>query len=187
MSVSSCRLLLPLFFALSLGTGCAGLSHYAEGPEAPGPSEDAARVYFVLAQGFPSGAGYVVEDTDLLGYIGNNQYFYVDVPSGEHQFMLISEQDEAVSGNFEAGKIYHLKVYITPGLFQTRTYWTPLEATGEDAQSRAEDIADCRRVELNPELAAKWEAQHAEDNSSRAQSFKSGEDEATPIESVHGL
>lgn len=172
---------------LALGSGCAGLTHEVEGPGLAGPSEGAARVYFALPQGFPSGQAYVVEDTKLLGLLTNDQYFYVDVPAGEHQFMLISEQDEAVRGNFEAGKVYHLKLYITPGFFQTRVYWTPLEGTGEDAKTRAEDIADSDRVELYPDKAAKWEAKYAERNRERAQSFRSGEDEAKTIEPKHGL
>ncbi|HGG56988.1 MAG TPA: hypothetical protein ENK31_04235 [Nannocystis exedens] len=53
--------------------------------------------------------------------------------------------------------------------------------------SRSVLAAQAYRVEVNPELEAKWEAQHAEDNNRRAQSFKRGEDEVTPIESVHGL
>lgn len=181
------RFLLPLVVLLLLGTGCAGLSREVEGPGLAGPPEGAARVYFALPQGFPSGQAYVVEDTKLLGFLTNDQYFHVDVPAGEHLFMLISEQDEAIRGNFEAGKVYHLKLYITPGFFQNRVYWTPLEGTGEDAKTRAEDIDDSDRVELNPEKAAQWEARYAERNRERAQSFISGEDDVTPIEAKHGL
>ncbi|MCA9706932.1 MAG: hypothetical protein KDK70_13850 [Myxococcales bacterium] len=178
---------LLLLLLLALTTGCAGLNRYAEGPEVTGPPEGSARVYFALPQGFPSGQAYVVENTTLLGFVQNNQYFYVDVPAGEHLFMLISEQTEGIRGNFEAGKTYHLKLYITPGFMSTRVYWTPLETTGEDAKTRVEDIEESRRVELNPDKVPKWEAKYADRNRKRVENFEAGEDDVTIIEPKHGL
>lgn len=185
------RLLLPLFLVLSLGSGCATVYHFAEGPVAPGPAEGSARVYFALPQGYPQGVAYIVEETKLLGVLQNKMYFYVDVPAGEHQFMVIafngSGMDEAVRGTLDAGKTYQFKVFVTPGFPQPRIYMAPLEATGEDAQSRVEDLADSRRVEVDAEFAAKWESSFQERNLERADSFRSGEDESTPIEAKHGL
>jgi hypothetical protein len=176
-----------LLLLLTFTAGCAGLSRYAEGPVPEGRGEGTARVYFVLAQGFPGGQAYVVENETLLGFVRNNHYFHVDVPAGEHLFMLISEQTEGVRGNFEAGKTYHMKLYITPGLMGARVYWTPLEATGEDATDRTEGIEQSKRVELNPEQAAKWNAKYAERNRKRVENFNAGKDEVTTIEPKHGL
>lgn len=180
----SCLLLVLLVL---FTTGCAGLSRYAEGPVPEGPAPESARIYFVLEQRYPGAEAFVVENETLLGYLRNAQYFHVDVPAGEHLFMLISEQTEGVRGNFEAGKTYHMKLYVTPGFWKNRVYWTPLETTGKDAQMRVEDVEDSRRVELNPDQAAKWEANYAERNRERVQDFASGEDEVTTIEPKHGL
>ncbi|MEM9458904.1 MAG: hypothetical protein AAGF11_32295 [Myxococcota bacterium] len=183
---SSLTLLLLLTFTAPLSAGCGGLSYTVDGPVAPGPAEGSARVYFVLEQRYPGAAAYIVENETLLGYVRNAQYFYADVPAGEHLFMLISEQTEGVRGNFEAGKTYHLKLFVTPGFWQTRVYWTPLEATGKDAKTRVEDVEDCRRVELDPDRAARWEAKYAERNKERVHNFEAGKDDVTTIEPKHG-
>ncbi len=178
---------LLLFLLLVFNTGCAGLNLDVDGPVTPGPNEGTARVYFVLAQGFPSGEAYVVENTTLLGYVRNKEFFYVDVPAGEHLFMLISEQTEGIRGTFEAGKTYHMKLYITPGIMGTRTYWSPLENSGEDAKTRIENVEDCQQVTLNPDKVPSWEARYAERNTERVQNFNSGEDDVKIIEPKHGL
>lgn len=178
---------LLLLLLLAFTSGCAGLSRYAEGPEPTGPNEGQARIYFVLEQGFPSGQAFVVENDELLGFIRNKQYFVVDVPAGDHLFMLISEQTEGIRGNWEAGKTYHMKLYVTPGFGSTRVYWSPLEATGEDAKTRAEDLAECKRIELDPEQAAKWEARYRDRNLERVENFNAGKDDYATIEPKHGL
>jgi hypothetical protein len=171
-----------------LATGCASLTREATGPIPAGPAAGMARVYFALPQGFPGGAAYVVENEKLLGYVRNEDYFYVDVPAGEHLFMLISEGTEGVAGQWEGGKTYHMKLYITPGIWSNRVHWTPLEAAGKDAALRKEDLADCdRRVELVPQEAAEWEADEAQDNRDRVQDFATGDEKATPILPQHGL
>ncbi len=163
------------------------MSHHVEGPGAAGPPAGHARVYFVLAQGFPSGRAFVVENERLLGFVGNRQYFFIDAPAGEHLFMLISEQTEGVRGSFEAGKTYHMKLFITPGFMSSRVYWSALEATGEDAAMRKKGIDACRRVELNPTKAASWERKYAEKNRTRVANFEAGKDEAKSIGPQHGL
>lgn len=182
---------LTLILTLTLGSGCARIYKVVETPEAAGPAEGMARVYFALAQSMPDGAAYIVEDTKLLGYVKNNMYFYVDVPAGEHQFMLIAwsavGMDEAATGTLEAGKTYHFKIFVTPGFPTTRLYMTALENSGDDLKTRSEDIESCRRVELNPEEAAKWEQKFAERNSERAESFRSGEDDVKTFEAIHGM
>lgn len=177
--------ILLVFTAVVMG-GCAGLSRYAKGPEPVGPGAGQARIYFVLPQGFPGGRAFIVEEDKLLGFVGNRQYVVVDVPAGEHLFMLISEQTEGAIGNFEAGKTYHFKMFITPGFGSSRVYWTPLTATGEDAEARTKGLAVSKRVELNPAKAAKWEAKYAEKNRKRAANFRAGNDEAAKIGPEHG-
>lgn len=179
---------LLLLVLLSLTTGCTSLSLEAEGPVPPGPPEGTARVYFVLSQGFPAAQAYIIENETLLGFLENEEYVVVDVPAGEHLFMLVSEQTEGVQGTFEAGKTYHMKLFVTPGFMRTRVYWTPLTNSGEDLQARAEDVAECDdRVMVNPAAAPKWEARYAERNRERVQDFRSGEDEAKTIGPEHGL
>jgi hypothetical protein len=168
--------------------GCGGsLTQEVKGPPAA-PAAETARVYFVLDQGFPSGAAYVVEGTKLLGFVENGEHFIVDLPPGEHLFMLLSGQDEAMKGTLEAGKTYHIKLYVTPGVWGTRVYWTPLKATGEDLASRKEGVAETERVELVPEKAFEWEKDEREDLERRDKSFRSGEDEiGQVIGPEHGL
>ncbi len=156
--------------------GCSSLMVEANGPP-EASAAGTARIYFVLNQGYPPAEAYVVEETKLLGYVQNNEHFVVDVPAGEHMFMLISEQDEAIKGNFEAGKTYHMKLFITPGVFRTRVYWAPLKGTGEDLAARKEGIEETTRMELLPAKAAEWEAEEREDLAERAKSFRTGEDE----------
>lgn len=167
--------------------GCSSLMVEAKGaPQAS--AAGTARIYFALNQGYPGGRAYIVEETTLLGYLENNEHFVVDVPAGEHMFMLISEQDEAIKGNFEAGKTYHMKLFITPGVLSTRVYWTPLKATGEDLADRKTAIEETTRMELVPEKAREWEADERDDLKEHAESFRSGEDEiGYTITAEHGL
>ncbi|TPV96076.1 MAG: hypothetical protein B7733_06635 [Myxococcales bacterium FL481] len=175
-----------LLFAAVLASGCAGLNQYAEGPEPAGPGAGQARIYFVLAQGYPGGRAFIVEEDKLIGFVSNRQYVVADVPAGEHLFMLISEQTEGVTGQFEAGKTYYMKMFITPGFGSTRVYWTPLTATGEDQQAREKGLAASRRVELNQAKVPAWEAKYAEKNRRRAANFRAGKDEAKAIGPEHG-
>ena len=169
-------MMICLVAATAFLSGCGSLMTEAKSPIAESKA-DTARVFFALDQGFPQGGGVITEGTKLLGAIYNGQHFYADVPAGEHLFILKSEQDEAIKANLEAGKTYYVKVFITPGVMSTRTYWTPLKNTAEDLKIRDEMIKDTKRVELVPEKAAKWEADEKEELIEREQSFKSGEDE----------
>lgn len=171
----SLTLLLALFALAS--TACSSMTKPAEGPPGAGPKEGEARVYFALNQGYPPGAAYIVEETKLLGYLENNEHFVVDVPAGEHMFMLISEQDEAMAGQFEAGKTYYVKLFVTPGIMSTRVYWVPLKTMGEDRVTAKEMLEETERVELVSEEAAEWEADERDDLAERAKSFRTGEDE----------
>jgi hypothetical protein len=155
---------------------CSSLTTEAKSPPAA-TAAGTARVYFALNQGYPPGAGYIVEDTKLLGYLENGEHFVVDVPAGEHTFMLISEQDEAIKGTFEAGKTYHIRLFITPGVLSTRVYWVPLKNTGEDLEARKVDIGETTRMELVPAKAAEWEVEERDDMKERSDSFRTGKDE----------
>ncbi len=166
--------LLVVCFALFMG-GCASLMVDAKSPLTDKPST--ARVYFALDQFMPQGRGYITDGTKLLGAISNGKHFVADLEPGEHTIMLISEQDEAIKANLEAGKSYYVRVFVTPGVMSTRTYWTPLKDTAEDKKLREEMIANTDRLELVPEEAAKWEADEAEELKERLHSFKTGEDE----------
>ncbi len=139
---------------------------------------NSARVYFALDQGFPSGNAYITDGTKLLGFIKNGDHFVADLEPGEHILMLISEQDEAIKANLEAGKSYYVRLFITPGVMRSRTYWTPLKDTAEDRKLREEMLEGTDRVELIPEEGAKWEAEEKEELTERLESFKSGKDEA---------
>ena len=165
-----------LVVAATFLSGCGSLMVDAKSPLGASKA-DTARVFFALDQGFPSGNGFITEGTKLLGFISNGEHFVADVPAGEHLFILKSEQDEAIKANLEAGKTYYVKVFITPGLMRSRTYWTPLKNTPEDLKIRDEMIKETDRVELVPDKAAKWEADEKDDLVERDQSFKSGKDE----------
>jgi hypothetical protein len=171
--------MLLVAFALPLA-GCGSLTQEAKGPPAA-PAAATARVYFALNQGFPSGEAYVVEGTKLLGFVENNEHFVVDLPAGEHLFMLISKHDEAMKGTLLAGKTYHIKLYVTPGAWGTRVYWSPLKATGEDLADRKEAVEETDRVELVRAKALEWEKDEHDDLVSREKSFRSGEDEIGQI------
>lgn len=162
--------------ALLLLTGCGSLNRPVEGPPPAGPPDGHARVYFALNQGFPSAAAAVVEDGKLLGYVENNEHFVVDVPAGNHFFMLISSNDEALDGQLMAGKTYHIRMFVSYNGFTSMVHWTPLKNTGEDLAGRKKDIEETQLVEVVPEKRAEWEADEKENMAKRLQSFRSGED-----------
>lgn len=160
--------------ALFLG-GCSSLTTEAKSPLGAAPA-GTARVYFALDQGYPAGYAYISEGDNLLGFLTNGEHFVVDLPAGEHLLILKSEQDEALKGNFEAGKTYHVRLFVSVGVMSSRTYWVPLKNSGEDLALREEIIKDTDRVELVPEKEAAWEKEEKEDLLERERSFTSGED-----------
>ena len=175
--------LVGLGFFLS---GCGSLMVDANTP--PTATAGTARIYFALDQGYPPGSGFITEGTRLLGFISNGKHFVADVPAGQHLLILKSESDEAIQGNFEAGKTYAIRLFVTPGVMSTRTYWTPLKNSGEDLKLRKEMIAETELTVLVPEKAAEWEADEKEELEERTKSFTSGEDKIEgTIGPEHGL
>ncbi len=168
--------ILILFLALA-STACGSMNRRVEGPPPPGPQEGDARIYFALNQGYPPGAAYILKENDLVSYVTNNEHAVVDVPAGEHLFMMISEQDEALSGDFKAGKTYYVKLFVTPGILGTRVYWVLLENSGEDVEIAEEMVVETERVELVKEKAAKWERNNRKNIEKRLESFRTGEDD----------
>lgn len=164
-------------------SGCAGQSYsrYTNSPISATPAPGHARVYFVMSQGFPKGRGFVLQEDKLIAVLTNRQYTLVDVPAGEHLFMLVSEQTKGLSGNFEAGKTYHVKMYVTPGLMKSQVSWTPLNSSAEGLEKRQKGLAASTRVELDPSRATQWENKYAEKNRTRVSNFRSGQAKATQI------
>ncbi len=141
------------------------------------PAADTARIYFMLPQNFPGGRAWVLEDDNLIGYVQNRQYFMHEVPAGEHLFMLVSENTEGLKGQFEGGKTYYVRMFITPGIMGTRVYWAVLEDGKENWDKRYEWLDACRQVTLNPGKANKWESKYAGKNAERLAKYTSGESE----------
>lgn len=141
------------------------------------PTADTARIYFMLPQGFPGGRAWVLEADELIGYVQNRQYFMHEVPAGEHLFMLVSENTEGLKGQFEGGKTYYVRMFITPGVMGTRVYWAMLEDGKENWDKRFEWLDGSRQVTLNSEKAKKWEAKYAEKNAERLTKYTTGEAE----------
>lgn len=177
MKYYSRRLAVILLTGLALFlSGCSSLMVESNTPSSD-QNPETARVYFALDQSFPGGNGYITNGTSLLGFIENNTHFVADLPAGEHLLILKSEQDEAIKGNFEAGKTYYIRVFITPGVMRSRTYWTPLENNAEDAKLRDEMLSDTQLTVLVPQKAAEWEKEEKEELEERVESFTSGEDD----------
>jgi len=146
-----------------------------EGKPTAAPSQDTARIYFNLPQGFPSGHAWILEDDNLIGYVQNRQYFMYEVPAGEHLFMLVSENTEGLRGQFEGGKTYYVRLFVTPGIMRTRVYWAMLEAGKENWTKRHKWLDISKRVALNPQRAPQWEIKYAEKNAKRLAKYTSGE------------
>jgi hypothetical protein len=139
------------------------------------PAADTARIYFMLPQGFPGGRAWVLNQDKLIGYVQNRQYFMYEVPAGNQLFMLVSENTEGLQGQFEGGKTYYVRLFITPGVMSTRVYWAVLEAGKENWDKRLEWVDRSQRVALNPGKGEKWEKKYAAKNAERLAKYTSGE------------
>ncbi len=171
---------LLLLAAVSLG--CGSMNRPVANPQPDsGPGPDQARIYFTLSQVFPGGQAFVLQRDELIGYVRNRQYFYVDVPAGPHLFMLVSENTEGLKGNFDGGKTYYVHLFVTPGFGSTRVYWKPMAPGEENWDKRHEWIDACTRMELIPEKASAWEEKYAEANANRLAKYESGEIEVAEM------
>ena len=165
------------------------LNRPAHAPPSYTISPETARIYFTMPQGFPmTGEGNVVEGKKVVGFIKNKEYFSIDVPAGPHTFYLMGgRNEEALSGTFLAGKAYHIRIFVVPGPFGYREYWTALENAGEDLAARQQELAETMQMELDPTQAEDWEEEHEEDIEEFKEDLAKGDDQPVTFNERHAL
>jgi hypothetical protein len=120
----------------------------------------------------------------VIGYLQNRQVFYVDVPAGEHLFMCVTSNADAIKANLAGGKTYYVRLFSTPGAMSImlggseNMYMEPIAPGTEGWDKRIEWIDGATLVEKNPEKCADWEEEYADRNAERLANFKSGKAEA---------
>ncbi|MBI5409534.1 MAG: hypothetical protein HZA14_09245 [Nitrospirae bacterium] len=114
-------------------TACAGSSGYMKPSQSLlNPTTDKALVRFMR----PSGMGYAVNFNIWDGekVIGNSvakaQFDYLTDP-GKHLFVAISENQEFLEANLEAGKTYYIITQVKMGAWKARVGLVPVNKGSE--------------------------------------------------------
>ena len=138
-----------------------------------------ARVYFINPGG-PLGDNsiYILEETELIGYLENRKAAFVEVPEGEHFFISVASNVVGVLANLAGGKTYYLRLTAKPGPPTAlggetiNTFIEPIVPGDEAWEKRHEWIHDAQLVALNQKRAASWNERWSVLNEERFMKFK---------------
>jgi hypothetical protein len=181
-------LVFVMFIGAVLASGCGSAPYYVvvESPrQIVAPPANTARVYFI-AKGGSGWAGksevFILRENRLIGYLQIGQMFIVDLPPGEHLFMSVTSNSEAVKATLAGGKTYYIQAFSTPGAASImwghasqNVHLQPVVPGSQEWLHHAEWIGESTCVTLNKEKAPKWEVKYAEKVADRLAKVKSGE------------
>lgn len=140
-------LLFSLVLALSTLAGCA--SKYmvrAEGPLPIGPRPDTATVVFVRPSSFGAALHPTIFDESgrFLGDAEASSHFMVQVPAGEHMFVVWAENTGPIRAKLAPGRVYFVEVALKPGMWQARAHLLAITPRTESWNNLRDWLADTR-------------------------------------------
>jgi len=125
--MNACKLVLAAsLFAL---TACAGAKYMIGKDQRPAIKSNPDKAVLAVVRTTSFGFGVVIDDYvdgKLVGQTRGKSSFITEVTPGTHYVMGKAENISTARMNFEAGKIYFLNQYITPGFWKARTGFAPM-------------------------------------------------------------
>ncbi len=185
--------ILPFTILFFMAVGCVTTADIPSTLSLPtsAPQSNTARVFFLFPQSkVISSYAFIFHGSEPIGIVRNKQYFFYDMPAGKHYFMSYGQNIgniEAISGDFQGGRTYYIKVFATPtfNMYAANpTHLAPLEPGTENWEERNEWINSHQMTMLNPEVdVLQRAAAHSRDPKVYLEKFKSGQMKSETIPS----
>jgi len=159
------------FFVLAFAlAGCA--SKYmrpAGGPMPIAPRGDAATVVFVRPSSFGAALHPTILDErgTFLGDAEASSHFIVNVPPGEHMFIVWAENTGPIRATLLPGRVYFVEVAIKPGALQARAHLLAIAPDTEQWPKLRDWIADTRPIIADHQAGQAYLSERHDDVSER--------------------
>jgi len=137
-----------LLFALTLAlTGCASrFMVRADGPLTMTPRPDLATVVFVRPSSFGAALHPTIFDERgrFLGDAEASSHFMVQLPAGEHMFVVWAENTGPIRAKLSPGRVYFVEVAIKPGWWTARAHLLAIAPRSDQWTHLRDWLADTR-------------------------------------------
>lgn len=123
----------------------------ASGPLPIAPRADRATVVFVRPSAFGAAIHPTIFDErgQFLGEAEASSHFMVQVPPGEHLFVVWAENTGPIRATLEPGRVYFIEVSMKPGWWHARAHLLAITPRTETWPKLREWLADSRPTVAN--------------------------------------
>ena len=122
--------------------------HPANGPLPVAPRPDAATVVFVRPSSYAAAIHPTIFDErgTFLGDSEPSSHFIVNVPPGDHTFIVWAENTGPIRAHLLAGRVYFVEVSMKPGAFQARAHLLAIAPDTHQWPNLREWMADTKPI-----------------------------------------